>query len=516
MAFQDYLDAQSIVFSAFRAFFDGGKGFDAGQRAAIDDNAVLGTITRRNAHSRALNTLFRQRAAHYVGDMARASEPLLQYAMDQIGRPYVDFFSAREEVVRHMAANNIFVAGRVVTYGANPPDNVAGIHRRLTVNRFGQRIETGFHNYPEGIKITVTDVLGLTSTDGNAIVAYSGPPSDDQNNFNAKGQPGALTGVQLVGPGTGGLASNPTLGGLGAPSDGFDITADGIQGWSQTRGGAVTVKARPGIRFNSQSYGIGVGGDNMSLTLTQNMAQWPIDQAGALAYMIPVYMSGAGVLVDIDADMGSQADSWDETDLTNGQWTPLISTLDEDLYFEELDDGTNNFVLKADMRSGNVGEAILGGVYVAQGFVLQEGGEIHFAWQRVGRPLYQARTTFGADSQTAAGIFQDLWCRMSESGPSLPVTGSTPWAPDAPSISTSSMAGGTSGNPYSEAISATGGYTPYEWAVVAGALPTGYTLNALTGVVTGTSTDTGTHDFTVRVRDALGQVAFAALAITVS
>jgi hypothetical protein len=59
---------------------------------------------------------------------------------------------------------------------------------------------------------------------------------------------------------------------------------------------------------------------------------------------------------------------------------------------------------------------------------------------------------------------------------------------------------------YVRSLGATGGDFPYyEWAVSAGALPKGLTLNVATGVISGTPTKTGTATFTITVSD-LGEV----------
>jgi hypothetical protein len=72
------------------------------------------------------------------------------------------------------------------------------------------------------------------------------------------------------------------------------------------------------------------------------------------------------------------------------------------------------------------------------------------------------------------------------------------------SVTTSSLVGGSIGNAYSQTLQATGGITPYSWAVTTGSLPAGLSLNAATGVISGTPTGTfvGTDSFTVTVTDA--------------
>ena len=68
-------------------------------------------------------------------------------------------------------------------------------------------------------------------------------------------------------------------------------------------------------------------------------------------------------------------------------------------------------------------------------------------------------------------------------------------------ISTTSLPPGTVNVPYSATLSATGGLPPYTWSVILGSLPSGLTLNATSGVISGTPTTAGTSNFTVRVRD---------------
>ena len=66
----------------------------------------------------------------------------------------------------------------------------------------------------------------------------------------------------------------------------------------------------------------------------------------------------------------------------------------------------------------------------------------------------------------------------------------------------SALTGGSLGAPYSQTLTATGGVTPYTWALTAGALPTPLVL-ASNGAITGTPNKTGTFTFTATVTDAL-------------
>jgi len=56
------------------------------------------------------------------------------------------------------------------------------------------------------------------------------------------------------------------------------------------------------------------------------------------------------------------------------------------------------------------------------------------------------------------------------------------------SITSGSLPGGKVGTAYSTTLAATGGIAPYSWSVTSGALPPGLSLNASTGVISGTPT----------------------------
>ena len=83
------------------------------------------------------------------------------------------------------------------------------------------------------------------------------------------------------------------------------------------------------------------------------------------------------------------------------------------------------------------------------------------------------------------------------------------------SVTTTSLAGGSTGNAYSQTLQAIGGTPPYTWSISAGALSAALSLNASTGVISGTPTTMGTSTFTVKVTDSAAGTATAALSITI-
>ena len=78
---------------------------------------------------------------------------------------------------------------------------------------------------------------------------------------------------------------------------------------------------------------------------------------------------------------------------------------------------------------------------------------------------------------------------------------STPPPPPRLVISPATAPAGTMGFAYSMTLNASGGQAPYSWSVNTGALPTGLSLNANTGVISGVPSSSGTSDFTMQVTD---------------
>ena len=69
-------------------------------------------------------------------------------------------------------------------------------------------------------------------------------------------------------------------------------------------------------------------------------------------------------------------------------------------------------------------------------------------------------------------------------------------------IVTTSLAGVTADAAYSATFIASGGTPPYSWRIFSGSVPAGLALNSSTGVLSGTTSQTGQFSFTVELSDA--------------
>lgn len=106
---------------------------------------------------------------------------------------------------------------------------------------------------------------------------------------------------------------------------------------------------------------------------------------------------------------------------------------------------------------------------------------------------------------TAGGTYNFTVTATDSSTGTGPYTGSRAYtltvAAPTLSLAPASLPAPVAGVPYSQSFTASGGTAPYTFAVAAGTLPAGLSLNPSTGVLGGTPSAPGSHTFTVRVSD---------------
>jgi hypothetical protein len=82
-------------------------------------------------------------------------------------------------------------------------------------------------------------------------------------------------------------------------------------------------------------------------------------------------------------------------------------------------------------------------------------------------------------------------------------------------IQTSSIPVAVAGLSYNQQLSGSGGLPPYNWTIASGSLPAGLTLDASSGMVSGTTTDKGTFNFAVSLIDQAHSTATKAMSLSV-
>ena len=83
-------------------------------------------------------------------------------------------------------------------------------------------------------------------------------------------------------------------------------------------------------------------------------------------------------------------------------------------------------------------------------------------------------------------------------------------------ITMNGVPAGTVDTPYSTNLSASGGSAPYQWAINAGALPKGLSLDKNSGSISGTTSTAGTFALGISVTDSNSQMANASLSLAVN
>ena len=122
--------------------------------------------------------------------------------------------------------------------------------------------------------------------------------------------------------------------------------------------------------------------------------------------------------------------------------------------------------------------------------------------QITGTLLEQPQQAFTLRATDANGCFGEITILYIYLCPTLALSPTTLSAP-------------SQGVSYSQTVTASGGTTPYSYAVTSGALPAGLSLNASTGLISGTPSATGASTFIVRATDALGCTVSRSYTVTV-
>lgn len=105
-------------------------------------------------------------------------------------------------------------------------------------------------------------------------------------------------------------------------------------------------------------------------------------------------------------------------------------------------------------------------------------------------PAVTATTTATVTAKSVADTTKSATATVTVTAPPPPPLG----------ITTTSLSSATAGVAYSSTLAATGGKAPYTWTLLAGTLPTGFTVQSA-GSLAGTTTQTGQFNLTVEVTD---------------
>lgn len=156
----------------------------------------------------------------------------------------------------------------------------------------------------------------------------------------------------------------------------------------------------------------------------------------------------------------------------------------------------------------STGNLTRGTINASYSHLLQRtGGTAPYAWSLDTGELpaglsLGATTGLISGTPTAAGTF-NFTVKLTDDTPSTVTSSSLRIVIDAELriTTTGELTAGSVNTDYSFQVQATGGRTPYGWAVVSGALPFGLTLNPSSGAISGRPTVAGTYNFTIQLTD---------------
>jgi hypothetical protein len=291
----------------------------------------------------------------------------------------------------------------------------------------------------------------------------------------------------------------------------------------------VTVTASPagGYRFvNWMESGSGVVSASASYTFTMgasrsfvaNFSQQPT--LSITSASLPPAVAGSGYAQPVTATGGQTPYTWSASGLPGGL---AINSSTGAIFGTPAAAGTFNITaLVRDASSPqqtasrditltvtaalSITPTALSGAVVGTGYtqaVTATGGQTPYIWSANGLPGglgIEPFTGVISGTPTAAGIYNFTVTVRDVSTPQQTATRDmTLTVTTALSITATALSGAVVGTGYTQAVTATGGQTPYIWS--ANGLPGGLGIEPFTGVISGTPAAAGTYNFTVTVRD---------------
>ncbi|MBV9558747.1 MAG: putative Ig domain-containing protein [Pseudolabrys sp.] len=302
------------------------------------------------------------------------------------------------------------------------------------------------------------------------------------------------------------LASNGALSGTptAAGTYSFDVTATDSLFNTGTRSYSLTIDPAP-LTINPASLPNGTVGTAYNQTIVASNGTAPYSYA-VIAGALPTGLSlngGTGAITGTPTTPGSYSFTIQGTDAT-----PITGSRS---YTVQI--GSNILTIApATLPNGTRGSAYNQTVTASGGT-----GPYTYAVTSGALPTGLAlNTSTGAITGTPSGTGASAFTITATD--SLANTGSRAYSVNIGTVSLTvnpaTLPAPIAGRPYAQTVSATGGTGPYTFSIVSGSLPTGLTLNASTGVISGTTSGLTSATFTVQAFDANGNIGTRAYTLT--
>ena len=352
-------------------------------------------------------------------------------------------------------------------------------------------------DFYEALAVTTSSLGGATAGRSyqRDLTASGGGPNTKEWSLVSGSLPAGLTLAWY-----GRISGTPTTPGTAN----FTVQASCCFGTPTTKALSITVNPEPSILTPSLAQGY----ENVpySQALSANGGTDPLTWWITNGCMPPgLWLSPAGVISGTPMSTDSVQLTIRVTD-ANGAWKEIDLTLD---------------IVERPALSGSGAlntAALIGSPYSSS--LTLTGGVGPFTWSLNGT------LPAGLSLNTSTGVVSGTATAAGVSTFTLTATDTlnTTWTSgtqtitvhDAISVTTTSLPATTVGAAYSQTLASSGGTDPKTWAIAAGSLPAGVTLNSATSVLSGTPTTAGTANFTVQVSCCGATPATQALSITVN
>jgi uncharacterized protein (TIGR03437 family) len=356
---------------------------------------------------------------------------------------------------------------------------------------------------------------GFAEVSGSPFAVGSSPYSVAVGDFNGDGKPDLFTAnfnsnnvTILVGDGAGGFTA-ATGSPFGAGTNPVslvvgDFNGDGIQDLATANNGSNDITVRLGV-------------PPLTITLSPNSISTITGGSVSASFSA---IGGSGVYTfaasGLPAGVTLGAGSLGGSPTQAGTYAVTVTVTDTNQSMASASTTINVLGLTTTALPGGTAGQFYGTTMGAAG------GTGAYLFSAAGLPMGLSITNYGylSGTVTTAGTYP-LSVTVSSGG--LSVSGNftlTIAQPQPLSISGASLPSGMVNVPYSQALSASGGVSPYTWSVIAGGalmqqgLPPGLSMNA-SGIVGGTPSSPGSFSFAVQVTDTAGATATAAVSLTV-